>query len=72
MRRSSRWGLGLEIVGFAFIWAHVRPVGFDKSEAVLNRLHHSRHLPRLHLSGRRLAISGNSGATKLRSVKITN
>lgn len=32
---SSRLGLTLEIIGFAFIWAHVRAVGFHKSEASL-------------------------------------
>jgi protein-S-isoprenylcysteine O-methyltransferase Ste14 len=28
---SSRWGIGLEVLGFAFIWTYIRPVGFEKS-----------------------------------------
>ncbi|HTW50007.1 MAG TPA: isoprenylcysteine carboxylmethyltransferase family protein [Acidobacteriaceae bacterium] len=29
--RSSQWGIGLVMAGFAFTWAYVRPVGFHKS-----------------------------------------
>jgi protein-S-isoprenylcysteine O-methyltransferase Ste14 len=32
---ASRWGIVLQIVGFALVWAHVRPVGFEKSPALL-------------------------------------
>jgi len=28
---ASRWGITLEMIGFALIWAYVRPVGFEKS-----------------------------------------
>jgi protein-S-isoprenylcysteine O-methyltransferase Ste14 len=28
---ASRWGIGLEMVGFWFVWAHIRPAGFEKS-----------------------------------------
>lgn len=31
----SRWGLLLVMVGFAFVWAHIRPAGFEKSELSL-------------------------------------
>ena len=31
----SRWGIGLVMVGFAFAWAYVRPVGFEKSTPAL-------------------------------------
>ena len=27
----SKWGIILEMVGFALVWAYVRPVGFEKS-----------------------------------------
>jgi protein-S-isoprenylcysteine O-methyltransferase Ste14 len=27
----SRWGIGLVMVGFAFAWTYVRPVGFEKT-----------------------------------------
>lgn len=30
--KSSRWGIGLVMLGFAFLWAYVRPVGFHKAE----------------------------------------
>jgi protein-S-isoprenylcysteine O-methyltransferase Ste14 len=29
--RVSRWGIGLVMVGFAFAWTYVRPVGFEKT-----------------------------------------
>jgi protein-S-isoprenylcysteine O-methyltransferase Ste14 len=32
---ASRWGIGLVLVSFAFAWAYVRPVGFQKSAAAL-------------------------------------
>lgn len=32
---ASRWGIGLVMVGFAFAWAYVRPVGFEKSTPAL-------------------------------------
>ena len=32
---ASRWGIVLEMVGFALVWAYVRPVGFEKSAALL-------------------------------------
>ena len=32
---ASRWGIVLEFVGFALVWAYVRPVGFEKSAAAL-------------------------------------
>src|SRR5262249_43693647 len=32
---ASRWGILLEMVGFALVWARVRPVGFEKSAAPL-------------------------------------
>ena len=32
---SSRWGILLAMLGFAFIWAFVQPVGFEKSSASL-------------------------------------
>jgi protein-S-isoprenylcysteine O-methyltransferase Ste14 len=32
---SSKWGLALEMVGFAFLWAYVRPDGFEKSTVSL-------------------------------------
>jgi protein-S-isoprenylcysteine O-methyltransferase Ste14 len=32
---ASRWGIVLEMVGFALVWAYVRPLGFDKSAAIL-------------------------------------
>ncbi|MGA8741012.1 MAG: isoprenylcysteine carboxylmethyltransferase family protein [Terracidiphilus sp.] len=32
---SSRWGILLVMLGFACIWAFVRPVGFEKSPASL-------------------------------------
>lgn len=28
--RSSRWGIGLVMLGFALVWAYVRPAGFHK------------------------------------------
>jgi protein-S-isoprenylcysteine O-methyltransferase Ste14 len=28
---ASKWGIILEMVGFALVWAYVRPVGFEKS-----------------------------------------
>jgi protein-S-isoprenylcysteine O-methyltransferase Ste14 len=28
---ASKWGILLEMLGFALIWAYVRPVGFEKS-----------------------------------------
>jgi protein-S-isoprenylcysteine O-methyltransferase Ste14 len=30
---ASRWGIGLVTVGFALVWAYVRPAGFMKSNA---------------------------------------
>jgi protein-S-isoprenylcysteine O-methyltransferase Ste14 len=33
--QSSRWGIGLVMVSFAFAWAYVRPVGFEKSTPAL-------------------------------------
>ena len=35
MRRSSRWGILLVMLGYACIWAFVRPMGFEKSAASL-------------------------------------
>jgi len=32
---ASRWGIFLVMVGFAFAWAYVRPVGFQKSTGSL-------------------------------------
>lgn len=32
---ASRWGIFLEIVGFALVWAYVRPTDFDKSAPAL-------------------------------------
>ncbi len=32
---ASRWGIGLQTVGFAFAWAYVRPAGYTKSAAAL-------------------------------------
>ena len=32
---ASKWGIGLVMLGFALIWAYVRPVGYEKSEAEL-------------------------------------
>ena len=32
---SSRWGIVLVMLGYACIWAFVRPVGFQKSAASL-------------------------------------
>jgi protein-S-isoprenylcysteine O-methyltransferase Ste14 len=32
---ASRWGIVLVMLGYAFIWAFVRPVGFEKSVASL-------------------------------------
>jgi len=32
---TSRWGIGLVMVGFAFAWAYVHPVGFEKSPLAL-------------------------------------
>jgi len=32
---SSRWGIVLQTIGFAFTWAYVRPVGLEKSPAAL-------------------------------------
>jgi protein-S-isoprenylcysteine O-methyltransferase Ste14 len=32
---ASKWGIILVMVGFAFVWAFVRPVGFEKSAASL-------------------------------------
>jgi protein-S-isoprenylcysteine O-methyltransferase Ste14 len=31
----SKWGIALQTLGFAFVWAYVRPVGFQKSAASL-------------------------------------
>ena len=31
----SKWGIGLVMLGFALIWAYVRPVGFEKSDLSL-------------------------------------
>src|SRR5258707_13348616 len=31
----SRWGIFLGMLGYAFIWAFVRPTGFEKSAASL-------------------------------------
>lgn len=28
---ASKWGIILEMLGFAFVWAYVRPMGFEKS-----------------------------------------
>ncbi|MGO8731269.1 MAG: methyltransferase family protein [Terriglobia bacterium] len=28
---ASKWGIALEALGFALVWVHVRPVGFEKS-----------------------------------------
>jgi len=32
---ASRWGILLQTLGFAFVWAYVRPAGFQKSPASL-------------------------------------
>jgi len=32
---ASKWGIALEGVGFALVWAYVRPVGFEKSPGSL-------------------------------------
>jgi protein-S-isoprenylcysteine O-methyltransferase Ste14 len=32
---ASRWGIVLEMVGFALVWAYIRPAGFEKSAALL-------------------------------------
>ena len=32
---ASKWGIGLVMLSFALIWAYVRPVGYEKSEAAL-------------------------------------
>jgi protein-S-isoprenylcysteine O-methyltransferase Ste14 len=32
---ASRWGIVLEIVGFALAWVYIRPAGFEKSTALL-------------------------------------
>jgi protein-S-isoprenylcysteine O-methyltransferase Ste14 len=32
---SSRWGIGLVMLSFAFAWAYLRPTGFQKSSAAL-------------------------------------
>jgi protein-S-isoprenylcysteine O-methyltransferase Ste14 len=32
---SSRWGIGLVMLGFALAWAYVRPAGFEKSTVAL-------------------------------------
>ncbi len=32
---SSRWGIGLVMVGFALAWAYVRPASYEKSTAAL-------------------------------------
>jgi protein-S-isoprenylcysteine O-methyltransferase Ste14 len=32
---SSRWGIGLVALGFAMVWAWVKPFGFEKSVAEL-------------------------------------
>lgn len=32
---SSRWGIVLQMIGFALTWAYVRPVGFEKSAVSL-------------------------------------
>jgi protein-S-isoprenylcysteine O-methyltransferase Ste14 len=33
--RASKWGILLEMVGFALAWSYVRPVGFEKSHPPL-------------------------------------
>jgi protein-S-isoprenylcysteine O-methyltransferase Ste14 len=32
---TSRWGIGLVMVGFALAWAYVRPIGFEKPASAL-------------------------------------
>ncbi len=32
---ASKWGIGLQTIGFAFTWAYIRPLGFEKSAASL-------------------------------------
>ena len=34
---ASKWGIGLVMLSFALTWAYVHPVGFEKSEAVVDR-----------------------------------
>ena len=48
---ASKWGIFLEMVGFALAWTYVRPVGFEKSNLALIGYRHRSTLSRTRMGG---------------------
>ena len=62
----SWWGIFLVMVGFALIWAYVRPIGLRESSLCVGRVHgpQAASVRLRYWPGRRRVISASNGATR--------